>query len=171
MAFENNYNYRDDYFRRHKGLFGLGIYFCSYCGKPIRRRNSHVDHIIPKSKNQYLLNRSFNTTIACPKCNLRKSDKVDFRIVQGYASKVGGAAVGTAVGGSYKVAKGAVKGAGYVAGTTIKYGSKGLLWTLQQMFKGVWLVASTILASVFKFILKRWIVVLIIALLLYKRYM
>ena len=33
-------------------------------------------------------NSRFNLVAACHKCNLEKSDKVDYRVVKGYASKV-----------------------------------------------------------------------------------
>ena len=166
--FQNKFDYRNEYFKKNKGFLGLGIYFCAYCGRPLRRGpNLHIDHIIPKSKNQYLLNRSFNTTVSCAKCNLKKSDKVDYRIVQGYASKAFGTVGGTAVGMTAKVAGGTVKGATKVAG----YGAKGALWTVKQMFKGVWNITLGILNTLFKVLLKNWVITLIILYFVYKRYL
>ena len=45
-----------------------------------------VDHIVPLNKHG--INRTFNTVASCGKCNSRKSDLVDGRIVRGYIAKV-----------------------------------------------------------------------------------
>lgn len=175
--FKNEFDYRNEYFKKHKGFLGTGLYFCSYCGKPIRKKGSHIDHIIPKSKNQYILNRSFNTTIACAKCNLKKSDKIDYRIVQGYASKVGGAAVGTAVGTTAKVAGGTLKGAGVVAGygakgagRVAKYGVRGTFWTIKQIFGGTLTVIRSVLSTIIRLMLRNWLITAIIGYVMFQKY-
>ena len=100
---QKNFDYRSNYFKKHKGILGSGLYLCTYCGKPIKKSNSHVDHITPKSKSNFLFNRSFNTTIACPTCNLKKSDKIDYRIIQGYVVKLLGNTVGGIVGAGLSI--------------------------------------------------------------------
>lgn len=79
-------NYREEYFRHHKGLFGF--YLCSYCGKIMKKDKVTVDHVIPKSK--FLANKvwdantKFNLVAACHHCNCSKSNLVDLRIIQGH---------------------------------------------------------------------------------------
>lgn len=81
-----SYPYRKEYFRRNQGLFGC-IWFCSQCGRPlIGKGNVVVDHIVPLNKHG--INRTFNTVAICGRCNSRKSDLVDGRIVRGYIAKV-----------------------------------------------------------------------------------
>ena len=55
---------------------------CFYCGKKLNG-NSHVDHFIPWSfvKNDNL----WNFVLACPKCNLKKSDSL---VSQEYVNKI-----------------------------------------------------------------------------------
>ena len=80
-------NYREEYFRRNPGLFGC-IWFCAYChGAIIGKQNVQVDHIVPLN-NPLGMNKTFNLVAACPKCNRDKSDKFDYRIVQGYSAKI-----------------------------------------------------------------------------------
>ncbi len=47
---------------------------CFYCGKPLHRKTVHVDHFIPWSfiKDDNL----WNFVLACPSCNIKKSDKL-----------------------------------------------------------------------------------------------
>ncbi len=47
---------------------------CFYCGKPLTQKTVHVDHFIPWSfvKDDNL----WNFVLACPTCNLKKSDKL-----------------------------------------------------------------------------------------------
>ena len=41
--------YRNTYFSNcHGGIFGL--YRCAYCGKPLRKKNVTIDHIVPVSR-------------------------------------------------------------------------------------------------------------------------
>lgn len=89
----DNYDYRAAYFRNHKGFFGW--YLCGICGLPVHKNNSHIDHIMPQSKSKFLFNRDFNLQIAHPKCNQKKSDKIDHRVATGYLRKGFGGIIGT----------------------------------------------------------------------------
>lgn len=80
-------DYRAVYFSHNPGLFGC-IWFCAYCKKPIvGKQNVQVDHIMPLN-NPLGMNRRFNLVAACPVCNNRKSDRVDYRVAQGYVNKL-----------------------------------------------------------------------------------
>ena len=96
-------DYRAQYFERNHGIGGYG-YICSQCWKPMfKKENIQVDHIIPpsrfavekKKKGQWVktsamarfLNRSFNCAAICPDCNRKKSNKIDSKIIHGYAMK------------------------------------------------------------------------------------
>lgn len=80
------YDYRAAYFKQNPGLFGC-IWFCSQCYKPLfGKKNVVIDHIIPLAKGG--INHVSNCTACCRKCNAKKSDKVDGRIVKGYAFKL-----------------------------------------------------------------------------------
>lgn len=94
----SDFQYRKAYFDKHNGILGSNIYICSYCGRPVQKKNTHVDHIMPKSKSQFLFNREHNLTVSCAKCNLKKSDKIDHRVVQGYVSRWTGGLVGAIMG-------------------------------------------------------------------------
>ena len=56
-------------YKRDKGL-------CQICGAKVPRRGYHVDHIIPISKGGDEWDQE-NMQLACPKCNLTKSDKLE----------------------------------------------------------------------------------------------
>jgi 5-methylcytosine-specific restriction endonuclease McrA len=47
---------------------------CAYCFKPLTRRTSTIDHIIPRSLGGTL--RADNTVLACSDCNILKGDTV-----------------------------------------------------------------------------------------------
>lgn len=79
-------DYRQEYFRNNPGLFGK-LYFCAYCKRPLFRKDVQVDHIMPLN-NALGRNVRYNLVAACATCNRNKSDKVDGRVVIGYASKV-----------------------------------------------------------------------------------
>lgn len=79
-------DYRHEYFKNNPGLFGK-IYFCAYCKRPLLRKDVQVDHIMPLN-NALGINTRYNLVAACGECNRKKSDKVDGRVVIGYASKV-----------------------------------------------------------------------------------
>lgn len=179
-----SYQYRDDYYRNHKGFFG--VYFCSYCGRPITRRgvkilgikilrSANIDHIAPKSKNQELFNAKWNTTIACERCNKRKSDKVSARyLAQGYTSKALGAGIGTAVGVGMgavgttgKVVQGTAKVAGWGAGKALS----GLGWSLRASLKGIWWTARNIVGGIFSLLFSNIIITAIIIAVIYFKFM
>ena len=81
-SYRESYDYRREYFKKNPGLFGC-IWFCSQCYKPLfGRSNVYVDHIIPLAQGGK--NHVSNCTAICRSCNLKKSDKVDGRIVKGY---------------------------------------------------------------------------------------
>lgn len=52
-------------------------YLCGYCGKDgkLFHQKFHLDHFIPKSLDKSRENDYYNLVLACPKCNLFKSDK------------------------------------------------------------------------------------------------
>lgn len=77
------YNYREEYFKHNKGLFG--IYFCAQCFKPLLKKDVEVDHIIPLGKKG--INHVGNCTATCRKCNRSKSDKLDERAIKGFIFK------------------------------------------------------------------------------------
>ena len=83
----NKLDYRREYFSKNPGLFGC-IWFCAYCHKPILGREGvEVDHIMPL--NSVLgQNASYNLVAACSRCNRKKSDTVDGRVIHGYFSKI-----------------------------------------------------------------------------------
>lgn len=91
------HDYRREYLKRNKGILGSGIYICPYCGLPGILKNSHIDHIMPKSKSERVFNRQYNLIATHPKCNQKKSDKIDRRVVQGYTAKVFGGVIGGVV--------------------------------------------------------------------------
>lgn len=86
-------DYRENFIDRNPGIFVNGLYFCMYCGKPIRAKSEnpnwkmYVDHIRPI--NQGGRNSTWNLGPACKKCNLAKSDKGGEWILRGYLGKVG----------------------------------------------------------------------------------
>ena len=52
-------------------------YICGYCGKSgdIMNEKFHIDHFVPQSLAPELINDYYNLVLACPKCNLSKSNK------------------------------------------------------------------------------------------------
>ncbi len=80
----------DKIIRRRKGVSGLKRYqegreqleqdfycMCGYCGKngSILHQKFHLDHFVPKSLDKSRENDYYNLVLACPRCNLSKSDK------------------------------------------------------------------------------------------------
>lgn len=80
--------------KKNKGLFG--VYFCAYCKKPVLASNMEVDHILPVSK--VGINHTANLVASCKECNRRKSDKIDHRVMLGFADKIIGMLLGFVVG-------------------------------------------------------------------------
>lgn len=82
----NSYPYRRIYFEKNPGLLFGHIWFCSQCHKPIwSKKNVVVDHIVPLNKGG--VNHHLNCVAICSKCNLHKSDIVDYRVAVGFTSK------------------------------------------------------------------------------------
>lgn len=80
-------DYRAEYFRHNPGLFGC-VWTCAYCHRPLLgAHNVSVDHILPLNS-PLGRNTRFNLVAACRDCNLAKSDKLDYRVVKGYTSKI-----------------------------------------------------------------------------------
>ena len=80
----------DKYIIRRKGIDKLKDYhgarelleedfynLCGYCGKNgmIMHQKFHIDHFVPQSKYPEGKNDYYNLVLACPKCNLIKSNK------------------------------------------------------------------------------------------------
>lgn len=96
--FERSKHYRSDYFKRHKGLFNLGIYHCAYCGKILTKKGLEVDHLIPVNKVKFWgvgrllmrlsgisdINDRKNLVASCKKCNSQKRDRLGVWVIQGF---------------------------------------------------------------------------------------
>lgn len=80
----------DKIIRRRSGVSGLNDYrdakpylkedfanMCGYCGKnsDIMNEKFHIDHFVPKSLDGEREKDYYNLVLACPKCNLTKSNK------------------------------------------------------------------------------------------------
>lgn len=80
----------DKILRRRDGVTGLNDYkdardileedfqnTCGYCGKDkvIMHEKFHIDHFVPRKLDKDRENDYYNLVLACPKCNLSKSDK------------------------------------------------------------------------------------------------
>lgn len=80
----------DKVIRRRKGISELKhyqdgreqleqdfYYMCGYCGKDgsVLHQKLHLDHFVPKSLDKNRENDYYNLVLACPRCNLSKSDK------------------------------------------------------------------------------------------------
>ena len=106
MHWRDSNDYRNEYFRKNKGVCGL--YFCSLCFRAMTR-NDHrleVDHIYPPSRlsrrnstgtrNTSFFARRFNSTwnctTICRDCNRKKGNNVGFVTFRGVAFKVAGVA-------------------------------------------------------------------------------
>ncbi|MBD5480429.1 MAG: HNH endonuclease [Lachnospiraceae bacterium] len=50
---------------------------CGYCGKDgkVMREKFHIDHFVPQRLDEERKNDYYNLVLACPRCNLSKSDK------------------------------------------------------------------------------------------------
>lgn len=88
--------YRTDFIRHNPPKHGL--YFCVYCGRPIKKEKMQVDHIIAihlARKNRLYrslihedINELSNLAPACRKCNRRKSDKGGLWVLRGKFWKI-----------------------------------------------------------------------------------
>lgn len=85
-------NYRKRYFAHKKGIFGIGLYFCPYCGKLMwRKEQIQVDHInsVHRVQNNAILRNRFvklpegvnnirNLFTLAPGAIYAKEQKVDY---------------------------------------------------------------------------------------------
>lgn len=133
-------DYRREYFRKNPGLFGC-IWTCAYCHRPlVGKKNVQVDHIVPL--NSILgRNASYNLVAACERCNKKKSDSVDGRIVVGYASKL----IDTIIFTVQKIVVVAV----VAVWTVIQKAVKALVWLLSKPFCGTGLIVKVLAALVY----------------------
>ncbi len=88
--------YRDKFFSSNPPAF-LGMYFCAYCGRPIRKSDVTVDHLYPVGKvsaDHKLqrrmkrmgirgVNDSKNLVAACLKCNQQKGKNTGIWVLKG----------------------------------------------------------------------------------------
>ena len=51
-----------------------GWYTCPRCGRKFRKKQMHVDHIVPQSKGGD--NSRYNLQVMCPHCNCSKRDSI-----------------------------------------------------------------------------------------------
>lgn len=94
-------DYRKQFFKTHKGMFGSDYYICAYCGKVQSKKKITVDHLFPISKAQKSkiitwiiktsnfesINDTRNLIPACRRCNSQKSDKGGFWLIWGWLGK------------------------------------------------------------------------------------
>lgn len=99
--YERSTDYRRQFFKNNKGIFGGGNFFCSYCGKLITPQRMTVDHLIPVNKVKKKgfarfmmkirginnINDLNNLIPSCSSCNSRKSDKMGLWIIRGDIGK------------------------------------------------------------------------------------
>jgi 5-methylcytosine-specific restriction endonuclease McrA len=95
--YRRSYDYRKQFFESKPGLFGKGVYFCSYCGKPIGKKHLEVDHLfsvnsaqnsafvkwIIKKSGMDTVNHEKNIVPACIRCNRRKGKKSGLWVLRG----------------------------------------------------------------------------------------
>lgn len=93
--------YRREFFERIKPAFG-DYYFCSYCGKPVRKNRITVDHLYPvhearknirlqkmlKRRGIHSINDPKNLVPACQKCNQAKSSNMGAWIRKGKIGRI-----------------------------------------------------------------------------------
>lgn len=96
-SMDRSTNYRNNFFKSCKGIFGTNVYVCAYCGKFLKKSKVRVDHIIPvyKAKNYKFyrkllslrgiknVNDIHNLTPSCEKCNSKKSADTGLWIIKG----------------------------------------------------------------------------------------
>ena len=95
--YERSDDYRRNFLKYNKGVFGSGNYHCSYCGKILSHKKMFVDHLIPIHKVKRFgfarilmwiegisdVNDVRNLVPACKKCNSKKSSKMGFWLLRG----------------------------------------------------------------------------------------
>lgn len=99
--YQRSTDYRRQFLRHNKGIFGGGNFFCSYCGKLLTPQRMTVDHLIPVNKVKRKgfarlimkirginnINDVNNLIPSCSNCNSRKSDKMGLWIIKGDIGK------------------------------------------------------------------------------------
>lgn len=95
--YRRNSTYRKTFFESHPGLFGRDFYFCSYCGKLLRKDRVTVDHLFAVravQKSRFLqwvlkklrigtVNDQRNLVPACSRCNEQKGTKTGLWLIRG----------------------------------------------------------------------------------------
>lgn len=93
-------SYRNIFFRSSRPFVG-DIYFCAYCGRPVRKKNLTVDHIVPvgrvkksatlqkrlKRRGITSVNDIRNLAPSCMACNHKKSDRMGLWVIRGRIGK------------------------------------------------------------------------------------
>ncbi len=91
--------YRNTFFKNNKGF--LGLYFCAYCGRPMRKRKVKVDHIVPvylagnslfyrgllERRGIKTVNDARNLAASCFECNARKGSRGGIWVLRGILGK------------------------------------------------------------------------------------
>lgn len=95
--YRRNSTYRRIYFESHPGLLGRDFYFCSYCGRLLRKDRITVDHLFAVKavqRSAFLkwilqelkiegVNNQKNLVASCARCNERKGTKGGVWILRG----------------------------------------------------------------------------------------
>lgn len=83
-------DYSREFYKKNPGIFGK-YYICAYCKRILERGRDeiHIDHIMPLDS-PLGMNATYNLVPSCATCNLRKSNKVDYRVLMGYTAKFNG---------------------------------------------------------------------------------
>lgn len=66
------------YYKDARSILEEDFHFlCGYCGKDgkVMHEKFHIDHFVPQSLDENRKNDYYNLVLACPRCNLSKSDK------------------------------------------------------------------------------------------------
>lgn len=99
--YERGTRYREDFFKYNKPVLFKKYYICAYCGRPLRKQDVSVDHIIPVNKakknpftkmilrklNIENINEPKNLVASCKSCNSRKGTKLGIWLLRGYLGK------------------------------------------------------------------------------------
>lgn len=99
--YRRNSIYRKTFFDSHPGLFGRDFYFCSYCGKLLKKDKVTVDHVFAvkavqqsrflkwllKTLGMGTVNDRKNLVPACSRCNERKGAKGGLWILRGFIGR------------------------------------------------------------------------------------
>ena len=95
--YERSDDYRKNFLKYNKGVFGSGNYHCSYCGKILSPQKMRVDHLIPIHRVKKFgfarilmwfegirnINDVKNLVPACERCNSKKSSNMGLWLIKG----------------------------------------------------------------------------------------